>query len=76
MTIYNLENWIRKLSETKPYKMVLKNGAGFYEIVFLYAEYHYSDKIYTKDMEDELTCQKKVLAMCSKFESNIKIKTF
>lgn len=76
MTIDNLENWIRKLAETKPYRMVLKNGVGFYEVVFLYNEYHFADKLYTKDMEDELTCQKKVLTMCSKFENNIKLRTF
>lgn len=76
MTINNLENWIKKLAETKPYRMILKNGLGFYEVVFLYNEYHFTDKLYTKDMEDELTCQKKILAMCSKFENNIKLRTF
>lgn len=76
MTICNLENWIRKLSETKPYRIILKNNVGFYELVFLYGEYHYTDKLFMKDMEDELGCQKKILAMCFTFENNIKIKTF
>jgi hypothetical protein len=76
MSIENLENWIRKLSQTKPYRLMIKNGKGFYEIVFLYNEYHYSDKIYFKDMEDELLCQKKVLSMCSFFEENFKLRVF
>lgn len=76
MTIVNLENWIRKLSQTKPYRLMIKNGLGFYEIVFLYGDYHYTDKIYLKDMEDELTCQKKILNMCSTFEKNFKLRTF
>lgn len=76
MTLTSMTDWVRKLSETKPYRMMVKNGAGFYEIMFLYNEYHYSDRIFTKDMEDELICQKKILEMCSVFESNIKLRSF
>lgn len=76
MSIVKLENWIRKLAQTKPYRMMIKNALGYYEIIFLYGEYHHTDKIYIKDMEDELECQKKVLAMCSYFENNFKLKVF
>ena len=55
---------------------MIKNGIGFYEIVFLYENYHFCDRLMSKDMEDELLCQKKILDMCSKFEKNIKLKVF
>ena len=76
MSMTNLNDWIRKLSQTKPYRIMVKNGLGSYEILFLYGEYHYTDKLYAKDMEDELKCQKKVLEMCSTFEHNFKLKIF
>ena len=72
----NLNSWIMRLAETKPYRIVMKNGKGFYEIIFLYNEYHYADKIYLQDLEDELNCQKKILGMCSIFEQNMKLKVF
>lgn len=76
MTFIKLNDWVRKLAETKPYRLMVKNGAGFYEILFLYGDYHYTDRIYTKDMEDELNCQKKILKMCSTFEHNFKLRIF
>lgn len=76
MTFVKLNDWMRKLAETKPYRLMVKNGAGFYEILFLYGDYHYTDRIYTKDMEDELNCQKKILEMCSTFEHNFKLRIF
>ena len=71
-----LNSWIMNLANTKPYRLTMKNGQGFYEIVFLYNEYHYSDRIFPKDLEDELECQKKILNMCSVFEKNVKLKIF
>ena len=76
MTYEKLNSWIMQLANTKPYRMTLKNGNGFYEIVFLYNEYHYTDKLNFNDLEDELTCQKKVLKMCQIFEQNIKLLVF
>ena len=76
MTITKLNDWIRKLAETKPYRIMVKNGIGFYEVLFLYGDYHYTDRLYMQDMDDELNCQKKVLAMCSTFEHNFKLRTF
>jgi hypothetical protein len=76
MTYGNLSNWIRKLAVTKPYRILLKNGHGFYEVEFLCNEWHHSDKIYPTDMEDEIKCQKKVLGMCMEFEKNIRIPRF
>ena len=76
MTITKLNDWVRKLAETKPYRIMIKNGVGFYEILFLYTDYHYTDRLYVQDMDDELTCQKKILTMCSTFEKNIKLRTF
>lgn len=71
-----LNSWVMKLAETKPYRITMKNGSGFYELVFLYNQYHYNDRIYLKDLEDELVCQKKILDMCSVFEKNIKLRIF
>jgi len=71
-----LKDWVSKLAKTKPYRVMVKNGSGFYEIVFLYGEYHYTDRIYAKDMEDELNCQKKILEMCLTFEQNFKLRVF
>jgi len=76
MTIDKLTNWVRKLAETKPYKISVKNGSGFYEIVFLYGEWHYSDRLSPKDLENELECQKLVLGMCQVFERNIHLRVF
>lgn len=76
MTYEKLNSWIMQLANTKPYRMTLKNGNGFYEIVFLYNEYHYTDKLNFNDLEDELACQKKVLKMCQIFEQNIKLLVF
>ena len=76
MTIIKLNDWVRKLEETKPYRIMIKNGIGFYEILFLYGDYHYSDKIYPKDLDDELNCQKKILSMCVAFERNMKLRIF
>jgi hypothetical protein len=55
---------------------MIKNGKGFYEVLFLYTDYHYTDRLYMKDLDDELTCQKKVLEMCSTFENNFKLRVF
>ena len=71
-----LNSWIMSLANTKPYRLIMKNGVGFYEIVFLYNEYHYSDRIFPKDLENELECQKKILNMCSVFEKNMKPRVF
>jgi hypothetical protein len=71
-----LNSWVMSLSNTKPYRVSMKNGKGFFEIIFLYGDYHYSDKLYVKELEDELNCQKKILNMCSVFENNIKLKVF
>ena len=76
MTIDKLTNWVRKLAETKPYRISVKNGSGFYEIVFLYGEWHYSDRLSPKDLENELECQKLVLGMCQVFERNIHLRVF
>ena len=43
MTIVKLNDWVRKLAETKPYRIMVKNGIGFYEVLFLYGDYHYTD---------------------------------
>lgn len=77
--MYNISSltcWIRSLSNSKPYRIMIKNGIGFYEIVFLYENYHFCDRLMPKDMENELLCQKKILNMCAKFEKNIKLKVF
>lgn len=71
-----LFSWIKDLEQTKPYRIVVKNGIGFSEILFLYGDYHYSDKIYNNEFEDSLECQKKVLDMCRTFESNMKLRSF
>lgn len=77
--MYNISKftaWIKGLENSKPYRIMIKNGQGFYELLFWYGEYHYTEKLWAKDMEDELECQKKVLDICRKFESNIKLKVF
>jgi hypothetical protein len=71
-----LLSWVNRLANTKPYRIVMKNGQGFYEIMFLYNEYHYNDRIFPKDMEDETKCRSKIMDMCSKFEQNIKLRAF
>jgi hypothetical protein len=71
-----LSIWVQQLANTKPYRMVLKKGQGFYEVVFYYLEYHYNDRIALSDMNDELKCQKKILDMCATFERNFKLKVF
>lgn len=76
MDYNSLSTWIKKLNNTKPYRMILKNGNGFYEIVFLYNQYHYSDRITIKDTENELECQRKILTMCQVFEHNFKLLKF
>jgi len=74
--INSLTSWIRSLEKSKPYRIMIKNGQGFYEILFWYADYHYNDRLLFQDMEDELKCQKKILDMCSVFEKNMKLKIF
>lgn len=76
MTYEKLNTWFINLSKTKPYRMTLKNGHGFYEVVFLYNEYHYSGRVTPNDMEDEIKCQKKILSLCMDFERNIKLRVF
>ena len=76
MTITALNTWLRGLENSKPYRIMLKNGAGFYELLFWYGDYHYNDRLTVKDLEDELECQKKILNMCSVFEKNMKLKVF
>lgn len=76
MNYDSLNTWIKKLNNTKPYRMVLKNGNGFYEVVFLYNQYHYSDKLLLRDMDNEIECQKKILNMCNVFEKNFKLLRF
>lgn len=76
MTFEKLDKWLIELGKTKPYRIVLKNGRGFYELMLLYEEYHFIERIYPHDMEDELGCQKKVLDACYRFECNIKVKVF
>ena len=71
-----LNTWVSELAKTKPYRLSMKNGQGFYELIFLYNEYHYSDRIFPKDLENELECQKKILNMCSVFEKNMKPRVF
>lgn len=72
MSILKLESWIRGLERTKPYRIMLKNGLGFYEILLIHNQYHSFDRIWAKDMEDENECQKKILQMCINFENHIK----
>ena len=76
MTASGLVSWVGKLANTKPYRITVKNGSGFYEIVFLYGEWHYSDRLSPKDLEDELECQKLILGMCQVFERNIHLRVF
>ena len=76
MTITALNTWLRGLENSKPYRIMLKNGAGFYELLFWYGDYHSNDRLTVKDLEDELECQKKILNMCSVFEKNMKLKVF
>lgn len=76
MTFTSLTTWIRTLEKNKPYRIMLKNGTGFYELLFWYGDYHYANKLTIKDMEDELECQKKILNMCFVFEQNMKLKVF
>ena len=76
MTYDNLNSWVIKLSKIKPYRITLKSGHGFYEIWFLYNEYHHCVRILPNDMEDEIKCQKKILFMCMEFEKNIKLRVF
>lgn len=76
MTITKLNDWVRKLAETKPYRIMIKNGIGFYEVLFLYDDYHYTDRLYAKDLDEELKCQKKILNMCITFENNFKLRSF
>lgn len=71
-----LNSWIKQLESTKPYRINIQNGNGFYEITFWYDTYHFSDRLSVHELEDELNCQKRILNMCSIFERNIKIKTF
>ena len=71
-----LETWIQQLSNSKPYRITLKKGQGFHEVLFWYGEYHFHDKLTPNDMNDELKCQKKVLDMCRMFEQNIHLKVF
>lgn len=72
MTYEKLNKWINGLAKTKFYTISLKNGRGFYEIMYLYHDYHHIERIYPHDMEDELKCQKKILDSCIKFERNTK----
>ena len=76
MSFTTLSTWIRNLEGSKPYRIMLKNGAGFYEILFWYGDYHYADRIMAQDLANELECQKKILNMCSVFEKNMKLKVF
>lgn len=76
MTYDKLNTWIINLGKTKPYRIMLKNGMGFYELVFLYHDFHHSEKIYQNDMKDDLVCQRKILEMCLIFEKNIKLRVF
>jgi hypothetical protein len=76
MNYIELNSWVKRLENTKPYKIVLKTNGGAYELVFLYGDYHYKCGISQKDSSDNGVCQKKILDMCSFFEQNIKIKTF
>ena len=71
-----LRTWIGELAKSKPYRITLKNGKGFYELMFMYGDYHYSNRIYPNDMNDERTLQSKVLGMCRTFECNFKPKIF
>ena len=74
--INNLTTWLKGLENSKPYRIMIKNGQGFYELLFWYGDYHYTDRLYAQDMENELDCQKKILNMCSVFEKNVKLKVF
>jgi hypothetical protein len=77
--MYNISkftSWLKGLENSKPYRIMIKNGAGFYELLFWYGDYHFTEKITVKDLEDELECQKKVLNLCSLFEKNMKLKVF
>ena len=38
MTIVKLKEKNKKLAETKPYRIMVKNGIGFYEVLFLYGD--------------------------------------
>lgn len=71
-----LNSWIKKLESTKPYRINIQNGNGFYEITFLYDNYHFSDRLSVHELENEINCQKRILNMCSIFERNVKIKVF
>lgn len=77
--MYNISkftSWLKGLENSKPYRIMIKNGAGFYELLFWYGDYHFTERITVKDLEDELECQKKVLNLCSLFEKNMKLKVF
>ena len=74
MTERSLTDWINKLSASKPYRITLKKGHGFYDILFWYSEYHFNQRLMPTDLNDELKCQKKVLDLCSLFEKNIHLK--
>ena len=74
--VNDFNSWIISLGNSKPYKIMLKNGAGFYQLIFLYDSYHYSDEISFDDLKNQIECQKKVLKMCAVFEQNIKLKKF
>ena len=77
--MYNISkftSWLKGLENSKPYRIMIKNGAGFYELLFWYSDYHFTERITVKDLEDELECQKKVLNLCSLFEKNMKLKVF
>ena len=72
----NLNSWVRNLSNSKPYRILMKNGQGFYEIMFLYGEYHYVDRVMATELNNELECQKHILNMCATFEKNFKLQVF
>jgi hypothetical protein len=71
-----ISSWVKSLENSKPYRIMIKNGIGFYEVVFLYDDYHFSDRLALNDLNNELSCQKKILNMCAIFERNIKPRKF
>ena len=74
--INNLTTWLKGLENSKPYRIMIKNGQGFYELLFWYGDYHFTDRLTAKDLENDLECQKKILNLCQIFEKNIKLKVF
>lgn len=76
MNYEKLNTWVKQLENSKPYRIVMKNGRGFYDFTFLYGDYHYNEKLNCSELDNDIECQKKILKMCTKFEQNMKLRVF